>query len=526
MHSIPHSFDTPAGLSIEALFSKLSESLTLQSDSESNRSVSIIRTFYDSFDWRLYASGYQLFTEQRAKQISLSLHALHESTKRLKTDIDQLPKFWEQLPEGLIKQTLAPILEMRALLPQIQIECSQQHIKQLNKDEKTVLRFVVEKNRLKIADSTEPFSSQIHLYPLRGYDKAHKKTVQLIESDLGFVENQPNLLEQALAVNHRKPMDYSSKLNIQLTVDMHSGQSCRLILKDLLAAMLINEEGTCKDIDSEFLHDFRVAIRRTRSALSQLKSLFPSEEIVPFVQAFTHLGEVTSPTRDLDVYLLDFNTYKASLPVSMREDLDPLHTFLQKQQKNAHRTLVGYLSSDDYRNLMDDWQHYLQTPLPDNPYLAVPVLKLANTRIWKVYRRVLKEGRAIDAHTEAEALHDLRKTCKKLRYLMEFFQTIYSPKVIKALIKALKGLQDNLGRHQDFEVQAATIKQFAISMAKSGTPTETLMAMGVLAQGLDQRRQQARDEFSQRFAEFDTIKLHTHFENLFKRDKNPWPTPD
>ena len=38
-----------------------------------------------------------------------------------------------------------------------------------------------------------------------------------------------------------------------------------------------NVEGTRADLDSEFLHDLRVATRRTRSALSQIKAVLPAE---------------------------------------------------------------------------------------------------------------------------------------------------------------------------------------------------------------------------------------------------------
>ncbi|MFC1662475.1 CHAD domain-containing protein, partial [Gemmatimonadota bacterium] len=39
--------------------------------------------------------------------------------------------------------------------------------------------------------------------------------------------------------------------------------------------MRANEVGMLKNLDSEFLHDFRVAVRRTRSGLTQLKGVFP-----------------------------------------------------------------------------------------------------------------------------------------------------------------------------------------------------------------------------------------------------------
>jgi CHAD domain-containing protein len=133
-----------------------------------------------------------------------------------------------------------------------------------------------------------------------------------------------------------------------------------------------------------------------------------------------------------------------------------------------------------------------------------------------VYKRVLKEGRAIQPETPAEALHELRKTCKKLRYLMEFFMSLYPTSEIKALIKVLKNLQDNLGEFQDYEVQVSTLKQFSQQMmAEGNAPAETLMAMGILVEDLNKRQHQARDEFAARFEKFSLPDNQKHFRALF-----------
>ena len=115
----------------------------------------------------------------------------------------------------------------------------------------------------------------------------------------------------------------------------------------------------------------------------------------------------------------------------------------------------------------------------------------------------------------AEALHELRKQCKKLRYLMEFFQSLFPKEQIKQLIKILKGLQDNLGEHQDLEVQEHTLKDFSKEMmVAAGVPAETLLAMGILVQDLDNRRQCARD--ADRFAEFETREHHNDVQNAVR----------
>ena len=61
-------------------------------------------------------------------------------------------------------------------------------------------------------------------------------------------------------------------------------------------------------------------------------------------------------------------------------------------------------------------------------------------------------GRRIGDDSPAEALHDLRKKGKELRYLLEFFASLYAADVVKPMVSTLKGLQDVLGRFQDREV--------------------------------------------------------------------------
>jgi CHAD domain-containing protein len=129
--------------------------------------------------------------------------------------------------------------------------------------------------------------------------------------------------------------------------------------------------------------------------------------------------------------------------------------------------------------------------------------ELAADRIRRAHVRVVKRGSAIVASSPAEALHDLRKRCKELRYLLEFFASLHDPKIHRGLVKDLKGLQDCLGEFQDGQVQADAIRTFAADMMAAGqAPAATLLAMGELTARLEQGQHHAREEFAGRFARF------------------------
>jgi CHAD domain-containing protein len=116
---------------------------------------------------------------------------------------------------------------------------------------------------------------------------------------------------------------------------------------------------------------------------------------------------------------------------------------------------------------------------------------------------VLADGGAITAASAPERMHDLRKRCKDLRYLLEIFGSLYDPGEHWQAVRELKALQDCLGEFQDTEVQHGEIRAFAAQMMDERTaPAATLLAMGEVAAGLAVRQRQARGQFAGRFRDF------------------------
>jgi CHAD domain-containing protein len=324
--------------------------------------------------------------------------------------------------------------------------------------------------------------------------------------------NKPILLT---ALEQQGRTLYSSKQLIYLQPETRADIASKHIYSQLLTTIKDNEQGTIDDIDSEFLHDFRVAVRRTRSALSQLKKVLPDDINSHYAEFFSWLGSITSETRDLDVYLLNFERYKQDLPMAMREYLNPFQTFLHKKQQQAQQQLATELRSAHYLSSLSAWQQYLEQPVSVSTNCQLTIKELADKRVWKNFQRVLKEGAAISELSPAEALHELRKSCKKLRYLMEFFQSLYTKNKIKILLNALKGLQEVLGDFQDCTVQEAHLKQFHAEMQSMDTPADTLLAIDSLIDNLDSHKVEIRSHFDLKFAAFTQQEMLDTFKLLF-----------
>ncbi len=498
-------FDFPASLTAEKFIAKLSNKACTHLVS---RHYSL-KTYYDSFDWRLYTNGITCEFNRSKAASTLLLRNLENDLIIASTEIEEVPKFSQQFQSNEIRCALAPLLEMRALLPVCNLDYEIYNLNIINNDEKTVLRLVLEEHDL--------FNNRVTLHPIKGYDKATEHVIETLTTKLGLTPTNKPLLLTALKLQGRKPSDYSSKLNINLDPDMRADIAAKYIYSHLLKAIKDNEQGTITDTDSEFLHDFRVAVRRTRSGLSQLKSVLPDKISAHYADFFSWLGQITGSTRDLDVYLLNFDQYKSSLPASIRDDLDPLYEFLLAKQQKAQKELAKKLRSTKYLATISEWEQYLkeQAPVkPVEPNAKLTIKQLADRRIWKNYKRVLQEGHAITEQSPPEALHELRKSCKKLRYLMEFFQSLYPENQIKHFIKNLKGLQEVLGGFQDYAVQENTLKLFSEEMLNNHIHANTLLAMGVLIQNLDTLRSNAREDFSSKFATFKHEENQSAFKSL------------
>jgi CHAD domain-containing protein len=481
--------------------------------------VEASRVYYDTFDWRLYKARSVLTLTIAGRQGTIRWNGL-EGTARCRLRRLSMPPFAADFPRGPCRAGLTPIIATRRLLPLVRLACRSNTLTLLDDRRKTIVTVTREERTAYRPGDSDGMALEpaLRVTPVKGYAAAVGQVRAVLEGDLGLQPDDGELAEILAAIG-RAPGDYSSKPDLALDRQMTAAEAVRLIHRQLLATMQANEAGLRDNLDEEFLHDFRVASRRARSALGQIKAVFPQEVVDRYRKELSWIGSVTGPTRDLDVYLAKMGDYRGSLPEVERDALVPLQVFLEAHHRTEHRRLVEALDSPRYREVVEGWRRFLDNP-PSKKHVPAnatrPVCEVASARIWKVYRRVLKNGRAIAPDSPATALHRLRIDCKKLRYLMELFRSLYDAEAIVGLIDSLKRLQDNLGDFNDCTVQQATLRRIADQMAEeNGMPVATLLAMGHLLALLEERQATERARFAEQFAQFSSDDHRQLFRRLF-----------
>jgi CHAD domain-containing protein len=461
------------------------------------------RTVVDTFDGRLHRAGLRLEVRGAGNGAEVVLDDGRSSPAR--APAATAPRRAADLPAGPLRSRLGPVLDVRALVPLATVTATVRPA--VRRDAEGTARVTVDVHDGLAVDGAPvgpPWAAELRAGA--GYAKDAASARALLRS-LGLKAGAGDVLDQALAAAGVARRGFTGSPTIALAADEPALPAFRRVLANLMLAVDANWQGTVDDVDPEFLHDLRVAVRRTRSVLAQGRRVLPADVRATYREAFGWLGGVTGPSRDLDVYGIEWERYVGPLGPDVAADLEPVRRHIESLRSSAHAELSDVLRSERYREVTDGWRAWLAGAGPvagAGRDAGRAIGKVAAGRIRDAQAQVLERGRGISAATPAEELHQLRKDAKKLRYLLECFGGLYAPAPRKAFVQRLKALQDNLGQHQDAEVHVAQLEEIAAGLPEGSRGPATLVALGRLSESIDRARRSARQEFAGRFRSYDT----------------------
>ena len=456
----------------------------------------------DTFDARLHRAGLRL--EHRIGEVGeLVLAGPAGTPPAYLAWLKATPRFGGDFPSGPFGRRVASLSQERALIPVVSFTSHTRVASRRDRRGKAVVWVLMHERPLVDGAGAELPAWVAEVVGVVGHDDERADAFDRL-ARLGLVPANgrvADVIARALGVSFE---GHTSVPTIALDAEQDALSAYRAVLINLLSTIRDNLPGTLANTDPEFLHELRVAVRRTRSVLSQGRRVLPEDVRTRFAAAFGQLGTLTSPARDLDVYVMGWDLMVAPLRLPDPQVLVRVRGEIERRRTAAHAALSAELGGEACRQTLEDWHGWLTDtqvvpprPMPIGPWMA--------RRIAKAQATVLSRGRAITPESPPEALHDLRKDAKKLRYLMECFGGLLPRKGRKAFVGQLKVLQDNLGDHQDAEVQLAELRLLAHDLhARARVDTDALLAMGRLSDLLDRRRRQQRELFVERFAGYDT----------------------
>lgn len=261
-----------------------------------------------------------------------------------------------------------------------------------------------------------------------------------------------------------------------------------------------NEACVLADCHQEGVHQMRVALRRLRSRMALYRHILPPGQFNHAEGELKWLISSLGPARDWDVFLSETLPAATELLPDER-DLAVLHKEAEKQREHAYARAAAAVRSRRYARLKSWLQRWIEqrrwrpTVLASSEaaVMMAPAGTLAETVLDKRHGKVHRRGARI-REMDARERHKLRIQIKKLRYAVEFFDSLYSDNAVKVYVKALKDLQDGLGSMNDLsvgrELMAGLVKGW--SGGSGGKRLRLARASGMVVAGATFRAEKAK----------------------------------
>lgn len=485
-------YRVPENLSDGQLRENMAESFDL-TKTESSRATCV---YFDTFTRDLRDSGYLLYWAD-SQLVLLNAESggpvLCEDSDRPVVDQRGILR----LAEGAMMRKLGRLAPYRSFLQVAHFAQTVAAFSVLNEDRKIVVRLRFK--TMSHARSGRLVACLIRVSELTGYGKEASALRSWLR-ERGFTEESD---ERMLAVDGAQTqwgemaMAYESIKGIKQDGDSTLLEVMMDILSQTVRKLSCLEYGVIEDVDTEFLHDYRVSIRKLRSMLKLFPGAMPSPVEQRLNDDLRLLGKATNIVRDLDVYLLSKEDYLKRVPEILTPGLDEFFQLLAKRRRVAFGTLAAFLKSAEYRSIIsrleklgDRNNDEAQSKGAQGDLLFKDQ---ATAYIAKQYRKIVRRVARIDVSTEDEAIHNLRIQCKRLRYAIDFGRCVLDAEAAGVFIKRFKSLQNALGRFNDESVQIEFMQNMLSGENALPPPQGRLMAgMGALIAALDQQHRQTR----------------------------------
>ena len=268
---------------------------------------------------------------------------------------------------------LRPLLHVRALLRVVEIRSRERLFDVLDSERKTVVRMRLQQPALGKPDDTAAARKGEAGRRARGKAvrcarastwwrcaaTTRRSGVWGARSRTSSVSSRRSSRSSTRRSRRRgTPGGTPTRIAVPLEARQRAEAAAAAVLTALFGVIEANLDGTIADIDSEFLHDLRVAVRRTRAVQRELKGAFAAGRARPLPRGVSvataghrrrsRPGRVRARVRAM----------RALVPEAIRPDLDVLPP-CSPAPRNARRRMVRALRSDRTHRLLADWPSFL-----------------------------------------------------------------------------------------------------------------------------------------------------------------------
>jgi CHAD domain-containing protein len=276
-----------------------------------------------------------------------------------------------------------------------------------------------------------------------------------------------------------------------------------VILFECLTHTAANVPAVLESHDSDGLHQFRVGLRRLRSALSVFGKELPEMRVLN--DRAKAISCAAGPARDFDVFLDEL--FEPALGhLGHQSGFEILRSRAKRSRERAWLAAIDEINSAEFLAFQDDVAAVASAKLWAGN--GKQPLSIAAPRVMNdLFHRAIKRGKRLKQKAPADR-HRLRITLKKLRYTSEFFAPLYRAKAVGHFLEPLKELQDRLGHLNDVAHVRGTLGRLMMEEAgEASLQAELSHASGLIIGWHQARAHHALQKTSKRWKAFKKAKV-------------------
>jgi CHAD domain-containing protein len=439
--------------------------------------------YFDTKGGSLFQRQYRLRLDQRSHLWQLIFK--RRTVLEQESEGDRLPE------EGPLAERLSEVSTGRPLLPYLKVRvCGRQF--RLETPSKSRIVFLFERWGFSDPHKSRRYGSLYHLSVFNEEDNPETQSIgasevsyiKILLRDLfGLSLKCFNPLVSGLQKIGRPLPGAPFPQRFSINTSESVVQAASKILAKQAYKMWANTEGTLLDLDTEFLHDLRVAARRARFALKMLGSLLDPERRDALRRELSWIAEILGAVRDIDVFLarLKVQFERAGVTEKVRKEI---LGFLEERRSFALTTLRESLDSTRYSQIIEGLNVIERefAPSASSSAKGYTPAALAKKSIGKAVKRISRWLNKKPGQFSTSELHRIRIDFKRLRYTCEFFSDFFGNDMDR-MVKLFVRFQDCLGTFNDAQVAEQRLCNLAESLQYRNTASkETLLVTGALIQ--------------------------------------------
>jgi CHAD domain-containing protein len=243
------------------------------------------------------------------------------------------------------------------------------------------------------------------------------------------------------------------------------------------------------------VHRMRVTLRRLRSLLASFGDLYDEPGLESLRDELTWIAGELGRARDVEVLRTRLSTL-ARTP----EEQGLVDRALVHAESVDVEASVAALDSERFERVIRALNDLVATP-PREPDQGLPVDEFLRLRVRRDWRRLWRRAARADELTQPDerqvALHEVRKSAKRLRYAAETLVPAYG-KGPSRLARRAKRLQTDLGEVQDSAVAQGRLRDLA---ALDGTSAEEVTLLHALLARERQRASEAEARYTRAWSD-------------------------